>query len=133
MNKVILIGRITATPELKYTESNKALTRFIVAIDRNHSQEDKKTDFIPVIAWEKKAEAICKYLSKGNKIAIDGKLQSGSYERQDGKREYTLTVAVNGVEFLESKPKEEVPESRKIETDPFADFGSLMNDEEFPF
>lgn len=143
MNKVVLIGRITADPELKYTTSNKAYTRFTLAINRDYTKEDgtKEADFISVVAWEKRAEIICKYVKKGNKIGVDGKIQTGSYDKEDGSRGYLTDVIVNGLEFLENKSKEEQPAPEypetveRIEEDPFADFGNSveLTDDDLPF
>ena len=88
MNKVVLVGRLTADPELRYTASNKAYTRFTIAVNRNYKNEDgeSEADFISVVAWEKRAETICKYVKKGNRLGIAGKIQTGSYEKEDGSR-----------------------------------------------
>ena len=138
MNKYFAIGRLTAEPELRYTQTtNKACVRVILATDRGLSKEDKEAgkqsaDFIPLVFWDKKAETVSKYVKKGNRIAIEGRLISGTYEKQDGSKGYTLDVHVSKLEMLESKPKDERPEpeyteyeakEEKTESDPFADFG----------
>lgn len=143
MNKVILTGRLTAEPELKYTSNDKAYTRFTLAVNRNFKKEngESEADFISVIAWEKRAETICKYVKKGNKIGIDGRIQTGSYDKEDGNRGYLTDVIVNGLEFLESKSKDDRPASdyrsaeEEKEVDPFADFGDSvqLSDDDLPF
>ena len=95
MNKVVLVGRLTAKPELRYTPQNTAYTRFTVAVNRNFANADGKrdADFINVVAWRKQAETIAKYFDKGNLIALDGRLQTGSYDDKDGNKRYTVDVA----------------------------------------
>src|SRR5574344_1305345 len=109
MNKVELIGRLTADPELRYTQSNKAYTRFSLAVNRNYKSEsgESEADFISIVAWDKRAETICKYVKKGNRIGIIGRIQTGSYEKEDGSRGYLTDVIVSELEFLESKSKDD--------------------------
>lgn len=128
MNKVALIGRLTAKPELRYTGSNIAFTRFTLAVNRQYFNEDgkKEADFINIIAWRKQAETISKYFNKGNLIAIEGKLQTSSYEDKNGNKKYTTDVALENFEFIESKkeefkeePKQQFQPSFKSEDDDF--------------
>lgn len=106
MNNVSLIGRLTAAPELRHTPSDVAITRFSVAVDRRvKSGEEKQTDFINIIAWKQTAEFICKYFSKGQRIALTGRIQTGSYTDRDGNKRYTFDVVAENVEFCESKEK----------------------------
>ena len=88
MNKVVLVGRLTAKPELRYTPQNTAYTRFTVAVNRSFANAEGKrdADFINVVAWRKQAETIAKYFDKGNLIALDGRLQTGSYDDKDGNK-----------------------------------------------
>ena len=140
MNKVVLVGRLTADPELRYTASNKAYTRFTIAVNRNYKNEDgeSEADFISVVAWEKRAETICKYVKKGNRLGIAGKIQTGSYEKEDGSRGYLTDVIVSELEFLENKTKDDRPApdyNEPKEEDPFAEFGDSveLTDNELPF
>ena len=104
MNNVQLIGRLTADPELKHTQSGTACTRFNIAVDRRVKQgEEKQTDFITVVAWQQRAEFICKYFSKGQKIALTGSIRTGSYTDRDGNKRNTFEVWAENVEFCESK------------------------------
>ena len=105
MNNVNLIGRLTADPELKRTQSGTAMVRFSIAVDRAYTKqgEEKQTDFINCIAWDKKAEFICKYFSKGQKIALTGSIRTGSYTDKDGNKRNTVDVWVDNVEFCESR------------------------------
>lgn len=105
MNNVSLIGRLTTAPELKYTQSGTAYTRFSVAVDRAYTKqgEERQTDFINIIAWSKTAEFVCKYFMKGQRIGITGEIRTGSYTDQNGNKRYTFDVVASGVYFCESK------------------------------
>ena len=86
MNKVILIGRLTADPELRYSSSNRAYTRFTLAVNRDYKKENGETeaDFISIVAWEQLAETVHKYVKKGHRICVEGRIQTGSYDKDDG-------------------------------------------------
>lgn len=134
MNKVMLIGRLTAKPELKYTTSNIAVTSFNLAIDRPPKEDGTKdTDFIEIRVWRKQAENVCKYLDKGSLVAIEGRIQTEKFTTKDGENRYKTLVIAERVMFLNSKKKEESKEEiPEIEKDPFADFGeSVSIDDEF--
>ena len=104
MNQVILVGRLTKDPEIKYGNNGATITRFSVAVDRRYSKEgEQSADFINCVAFGKTAEFIEKYFKKGNRIAIVGRIQTGSYKKQDGTTVYTTDVIVENVEFVESK------------------------------
>lgn len=102
MNTWVGIGRLVRDPEVRYTQSGKAVCRFTLAIDRRGGE--KQADFIPCVAWEKTAEVIAQYVSKGQKIAVDGRIQTRSYE-QDGRKVYVTEVVVQSMEFCDSKGK----------------------------
>lgn len=101
MNNVFLIGRTTKDPEIRYSQSNLAISRFTLAVDR--VGKDKEADFISCIAFGKTAELMEKYAPKGRKIAIQGHIQTGSYDAKDGHKVYTTDVIVERLEFCESK------------------------------
>ncbi len=104
MNIVSLVGRLTADPELKHTQSGVPMARFTVAVDRpTKSGDEKQADFISVTAWNKQAEFVSKYFSKGNRIALTGSIRTGSYTAQDGSKRYTTDVWADRIEFCESK------------------------------
>lgn len=129
MNKVILIGRLTAKPELRYTNSNIAFTNFSLAVDRPPKEDGTKdADFIQIRVWKKQAENVCKYLDKGRLVSIEGRIQTDNYTNKDGERKYITVVVCERIEFLGGKKveetKEEIPE---IEKDPFADFGESVS------
>lgn len=109
MNKVILIGRLVRDPELKYTQSNQAICNFTLAVDKNLSKDKREeaeaagrpaADFPRVIVWGKMAENASRYLFKGSQCAVDGRIQTGSYQDKDGKTIYTTDVIAERVEFL---------------------------------
>lgn len=102
MNTVQLIGRLTRNPILKETQSGHEFTRFTLAVDRR----GEGADFISCLAWNKTAELICNYLSQGNKVAITGRIQTGSYTDKDGKTHYTTEVVADSMEFVDSKKNE---------------------------
>lgn len=106
MNKVILIGRPTDKPELQYTPNTQtAITRFTLAVNR--VGKDNGADFIRITAFGSKAENLCKYGEKGKRIAIVGKIQTGSYKDKDGKTIYTTDVILDDFEFCDSKNEPE--------------------------
>ena len=109
MNKVFIIGRLTKDPIIRYTTTNIATTAFTVAVDRQHIKEDgsKETDFISIVVWRKQAENCNQYLSKGSQIAIDGRLQTRTYDDKDGKKVYVTEVVADNVQFLDTKKKEQ--------------------------
>ena len=143
MNKVILIGRLTADPELRYTTSNRAYSRFTLAVNRDYKKENGETDadFISIVAWEQLAETIHKYVKKGHRICVEGRIQTGSYDKEDGSRGYLTDVIINHLEFLEKKSSDDRPAPEYTETspeeteDPFKDFGDTvqLTDDDLPF
>lgn len=155
MNRVMLIGRFTAKPELRYTPSNVPYTRFSIAVNRAFSNQDgqREADFINIVAWRKQAETICNYFDKGNQIAVEGRLQTGSYDDKDGNKRYTTDVVLDQFHFIESKAQraaynaggdnygnqgqsnnvtpydyQDAPVNDvSVENDPFADFGDSVS------
>ncbi len=102
MNKVILMGRLVRDPEVRYS-GEMAVARYTLAVDRKYRQEGSSADFIGCVSFGKTAEVAEKYLHKGVKIAIIGRIQTGSYTNKDGQRVYTTDVVVEEQEFCESK------------------------------
>lgn len=101
INIIILTGRLTEDPGLKYTQSGKPYARFTVAVSRRHNREE--TDFISVVAWEKKAELASQYLKKGSLVGVTGSLRVRSYEDENNLKKKITEVLVENLEFLESK------------------------------
>ena len=131
MNRVLLIGRLTTKPELRYTASNLPFSRFSVAVNRTFSNRDgeRETDFINIVVWRKQAENVCNYLDKGSLVSVEGRLQQNSYEDRDGNRRYKLDVVADNIQFLNTKSKDTKPvvEEKKKEEDPFSDFGQQIS------
>lgn len=158
MNKVVLVGRLTRDPDLRYPSSNVPVANFTVAINRPFENQngEREADFINVIVWRKQAENVKKYISKGSLVGVEGRIQTRNYEGQDGKRVYVTEVVADRVEFLESKSQsqsrmasmpiddfagvqpEMEPQSvptTNVEEDPFANFSSEIeiSDDDLPF
>ena len=123
MNKAILVGRLAQDPEVRYTQSGKAVASFNLAVNR-YGQKDS-ADFIPIVAWEKLAEVIGNNLKKGAQVLVEGRMQVRSYETQEGQKRRITEVIVQNIEFLGSKKSNEsTPES-------FGD--EVFPEEEIPF
>jgi single-strand DNA-binding protein len=105
INRVVLVGRLTKDPELRYTPSGVPMTRFTVAVNRTFSnqQGEREADFIGCVAWRKQAENLANFMKKGSLIGVEGRIQTGSFEGQDGKRVYTTDVVADSVQFLEPR------------------------------
>ena len=104
MNHFVGIGRLTKNPNVKYTQSGKACAKFTLAIDRRRSTDGKQqADFIQCVAWEKTAEIISQYVTKGQKVAVEGHIQTRSYDANDGSKRYVTEVVVQSMEFCDSK------------------------------
>lgn len=109
INNVVLVGRLVADPELKYTTGGMPVAKFRLAVDRGMKGEDGKSqvDFLNIVAFQKTAELVNQYLDKGAVAGIEGRIQTRSWEGQDGKRNYAVEVVANAVRFLESKAEAE--------------------------
>ena len=145
MNRAMLVGRLTAKPELRYTSSNLPFARFSVAVNRTYSnaQGERETDFINVVVWRKQAENVCNFLNKGSLVSVEGRIQTGSYDDKDGNKRYTMEVVADSVQFLESKVQSQnrsqassepspydyqgPTNSVDVADDPFADFGDSVS------
>ena len=143
MNRVCLVGRITAKPELRYTNSNIPYTRFSVAVDGiPGSNGERRTDFINTVAWRKQAENVCQYLDKGSLVSVEGRLQTSNYTDKDGNKRYTMDVQADNIRFLESRSQsqnrlnnqtatpydfQQPSNDVNIDVDPFADFGDSVS------
>lgn len=136
MNKVILIGRLTRDPEMRYSEnSNTAIARYTLAVNRPFKQDGgQEADFLPCIAFGKTAEYAEQYLAKGMKVAIEGRIQTGSYTNHDGQKIYTTEIAVERQEFLEKRTGNSQPDADTANgsKDGYMDIPDGI-DEELPF
>ena len=101
LNRTILMGRLVADPELKTTGSGISVTSFRIAVDRSYvkSGEERKADFIDIVCWRQTAEFVCRYFSKGSLIAVEGQLQSRTYQAKDGTNRYVVEVVADNVSF----------------------------------
>lgn len=157
MNKVILIGRLARDPEMRTTGSGVAVTRFTVAVSRPFASQggERGTDFISCIAWRRQAENIAKYCTKGSQVAVEGRIQTGSYDGPDGTKRYTTDIVADNVTFLGSKGSADASNASisqdtpvfqdnyettdapttNIGEDPFKDFGEeiALSDDDLPF
>ena len=157
MNKVVLIGRLTRDPELRYTSgNNSAVCNFTIAVDRGFTGQsgEREADFIPIVVLNKQAENVKNYLSKGSQVAVEGRIQVRNYDDQNGQKRYVTEVIANNVEFLGSKNSsnntssdsnndeptpydfgDSEPKGTDVDSNPFADFGSSIeiSDDELPF
>ena len=138
MNKVTLIGRLTKDPEIRYSSGTQtAVARFSLAIDRGRKAngEDAGTDFPNIVAFGKTAELVEKYVVKGQQLAVEGRIQTGSYER-DGVKRYTTDIVAERVEFLSKRESSDAlpkgPEKTEDENDVYSVFSSITEDD-IPF
>ncbi|MDD2620069.1 MAG: single-stranded DNA-binding protein [Syntrophomonadaceae bacterium] len=99
LNRVVLIGRLTRDPELRYTPSGTAVATFTLAVGRKFKRDE--TDFIPIVTWTKLAEHCANYLSKGRLVAVEGRIQVRTYETQEGQKRWVTEVVAEDVRFLE--------------------------------
>ena len=160
MNKVFLIGRLTRDPELRYTGNNTAVASFSLAVQRNFTNQagEREADFFNISVWRKQAENVKNYLSQGSQVAIEGRLQTRSYDDANGQKRYVTEVVADNVEFIGSRNSSNnsnnmnssasnagptpydfgdapEPKGTDVDSNPFADFGSSIeiSDDELPF
>ena len=134
MNKIILTGRLTKEPEIRYTQSGKAVASFNLAVNRfgGGSAQKESADFIPIVAWEKLAEICGNNLTKGSQILVEGRLQIRSYETQDGQKRRVSEVVAQSIEFLGSKrAAAEGGSSSSVDMNSFG--SEVFPEEEIPF
>lgn len=139
MNKVILTGRFTRDPEVRYTNDGTSIARFSIAVNRRFVKEgsDQKADFLNCVAFGRSAEFVEKYFTKGMKADLSGRIQTGSYTNKDGVKVYTTDIVVEEIEFGESKGSSQAPTVSPA-PNPEADPDGFMSipdgiDEEMPF
>jgi single-strand DNA-binding protein len=129
INNVTLIGRLVADPEIRSTTSGKSVANFRIAVDRAYSKgNDKRADFITIVAWEKTADFISKYFSKGSMIALRGEIQTRSYEDSSGNKRTATEVLAREVSFCGGKN-----ESASAPSTPAPDFEEIPDTEDLPF
>ncbi len=150
MNKAILVGRLTKDPEMRTTSSGIAVTSFTVAVNRTYADQsgERQTDFINCVIWRKQAENVAKYCTKGSLVAVEGRIQTRSYDHQDGSKRYVTEVVCDSVNFLSSKGSNNSEpmsfntnentsdiETTDVTEDPFKDFGDeiALSEDDLPF
>lgn len=146
LNVVVLTGRLVADPELRHTSSDLAVTTFTIAVNRRYAKagEERQTDFIDIVAWRNNAEFVCKYFQKGSLIAIEGSIQTRTYQDKDGKNRKVFEVVANNVQFAESKREGGNVSAPPNDFDPAAgvdsyssgsdeDFQTTDTDDDLPF
>ena len=142
LNCAVIMGRLTADPELRQTPSGVSVTRFTVAVDRGYVKpgEERKADFINVVAWRQTAEFVSRYFQKGSMIAVQGSIQTGSYEK-DGVKRYTVEISADNVSFCGSKSEtgtNGAPSTASAAAPSFSngginDFVAMADDDDLPF
>jgi single-strand DNA-binding protein len=145
LNRIILIGRLTRDPELRYTPNGVAVTTFTLAVDRPYTnqQGEREADFITIVTWRGLAETCANYLKKGRLTAVEGRLQIRNYENNEGRRVYVAEVVADNVRFLES-PRDPGRSGSdptggqhpsRFDDDPFADDGEPIDisEDDLPF
>ncbi len=143
LNCAVIMGRLTADPELRQTPSGVSVTRFTVAVDRGYVKagEERKADFINVVAWRQTAEFVSRYFQKGSMIAVQGSIQTGSYEK-DGVKRYTVEISADNVSFCGSKSEtgtNGAPSTTASTAAPsfsnggLDDFAAMADDDDLPF
>lgn len=136
LNRIILIGRLTRDPELRYSSTGTAVGSFTLAVDRNNTNKD--TDFIPIVTFKQTAEAVANYLRKGRLTAVEGRIQTRNYENNEGRRIYVTEVVADNVRFLEKADaggQAQNPEQTSKQPDPL-DEGGMPKDmsyDDLPF
>jgi len=129
LNRVILIGRLTKDPELRYTPNGIAVASFTLAVNRpfNNQQGEQEADFIPIVVWRKQAENCANYIGKGSLVAVEGRIQTRTYDGKDGQRRYVTEVIADNVRFLDKRGSTSAQD--------FSSVGSEVDlaDEEIPF
>lgn len=157
LNRIVLIGRLTQDPELRYTNSGIAVASFTLAVDRMRTSAsgERETDFINIVVWQKQAEICAQYLHKGRMAAVDGRLQIRSYDNREGQKVRVAEVVAETVRFLDrqeassgtpssvgsnamsgsNRNKPEPARPPRVEEDPFADDSQMIDisDDDLPF
>ncbi len=133
MNKACLIGRLTRNPELRYTQTQKAVATFTLAINRPVASDGQKgADFISIVVWGKQAENVNKYIKQGDRLAVEGRIQTRTFDDQNGQKRYVTEVIAESVQFLEKKKEQPQQASFQNQTNCQV-FNQAMNDNSNPF
>jgi len=105
INRVVLVGRLTKDPELRQTQTGISVASFSLAVNRTFTNQSgqKEADFVPVVVWRKQAENVAQYVNKGSLVGVEGRLQTRSYDANDGSKRFVMEVVADSVQFLESR------------------------------
>ncbi len=157
MNRVVLVGRLTRDPEVRTMPNGNAVANFSIAVNRNFKNKEGnvEADFINIVVFGRQVESISKYVFKGSQVGIEGRIQTRTYDAQDGTKRYVTEVVADNVEFLGSKSNSDKEVNAYVDTtssvfmdapsaeegidvsseDPFKDFGSevALSDDDLPF
>lgn len=136
LNKAILIGRLTKDPEMRYTTTNNVpVCSFTLAIDRRFTRqgEERQTDFIPIVAWNKSAEFCSKYFSKGMQVAVCGRIQTRTWDDAEGKKHYMTEVVADEVHFADSKRSDREQQPAADSGEQAEGFYPLESEDDLPF
>lgn len=142
LNRVVLVGRLTRDPEMRYTPSGVAVANFTLAVNRpfTNQQGERDADFINCVVWRKPAENVASFLQKGSLAGVDGRVQTRSYENNEGKRVYVTEVVAESVQFLEPRGSRDGQSSNvdsgnssSYSNDPFSDGAINISDDDLPF
>lgn len=147
LNVVVLTGRLTADPELRHTPNDIAVTSFTIAVNRRFARpgEERQTDFIDIVAWRNTAEFVCKYFTKGQLIAIEGSIQTRTYQDKDGNKRKAFEVVAKDAQFAESKKSASessfesngssaaIVDSGSYSSGNNEDFQTIESDDDLPF
>jgi single-strand DNA-binding protein len=135
MNKVIMMGRLTRDPEVRYSDEGNAVSKFSLAVDRRYKREGQPdADFFNCVAFGKTAEFTEKYLKKGTKVVLEGELQNNNYTNKDGQKVYGMQIVVNSLEFAESKSSRnsDRESTQQVDSNDFMNVPDVA-EEELPF
>ncbi len=134
MNKIILMGRLTADPEQKQTPGGVAVTTFTVAVNRTYGRDgNRQADFIPVVAWRQSAEFVCRYFQKGKPILVEGRLQSRDYTTREGEKRRVWEVQADHVSFVEGDAGQAKPDNTRAAASPSSPYVDPPEFDDLPF
>ena len=144
INNVVLVGRLTKDPDLRYTATGTGVATFTLAVNRNFTNQDgnREADFINCVIWRKSAETLANYARKGTLLGVTGRIQTRNYENQQGQRVYVTEVVADNFQLLESRSDNEKRQTDKpqqntytnnVESDPFNGSSIDIGDDELPF
>lgn len=138
LNRVVLVGRLTRDPEMRYTPNGVAVANFTIAVNRpfSNQQGEREADFINVVVWRKPAENVANFLKKGSLAGVDGRVQTRSYDNNEGKRVFVTEVVAESVQFLEPRGSNKGQESQGNQggyADPFGGGPVDISDDDLPF